>query len=39
MDWCLAVSPDHFLHFVDALGNVHCEGNAALTRRLAAVTQ
>src|SRR6516225_6656337 len=39
LDRCLAVAPDHLLHFVNALRDVHREWNPALTRRLSAVAQ
>src|SRR5215471_8346967 len=39
LDWRLAVAPDHLLHFVNALRDVHRERNPALARRLSAVAQ
>src|SRR5262249_18048519 len=39
LDRRLAVAPEHLLYFIDALGNMHGERNAALTRRLVAGTQ
>src|SRR5205823_2415336 len=39
LDRRLAVAPDHLLHLVDALCDVHGKRYAALTRRLTTVTQ